>query len=92
MLAAGRSLTSSLRLSLRATPASTTRFASSAAAGSSSSDVTPAGQTIKDLVPEDAKAFVTAEAVSGAPRAPLLPLFPVSLSILRIKFHRSVGR
>lgn len=65
---AGRSVTSSLRTSLRGSVSASSRLASSNATGSSSSEVAPAGQAVKDIIPEDAKDLVTAEVVSGAPR------------------------
>lgn len=65
---AGRSLTSSLRTSLRSPALTGSRLASSSATGPSASEVAPAGQTVKDLIPEDAKDLVSAEVVSGAPR------------------------
>lgn len=65
---AGRSLASSIRTSLRSSVPAGSRLASSSATGSSSSEVAPAGQAVKDLIPEDAKDLVTAEVVSGAPR------------------------
>lgn len=43
------------------------RFASSKVGASTSSDVAPIGQSVKDLVAEGAKDLVTAEVVSGAP-------------------------
>jgi hypothetical protein len=64
-----RSATRTLRVPLASSLSTGLRFTSSrvGASTSSSSDVGPAGQSVKDLVAEEAKDLVTAEVVSGAP-------------------------
>lgn len=64
-----RSLTGSLRAPLSGPLSTSLRYASSSAGGSSSSEVAPAGQSVKDLVPEARTDLVQAEVISGAPRA-----------------------
>lgn len=62
-----RSASRTLRVPLIGSLSVKPRFTSSKAG--SSSEVAPAGQSVKDLtgIPEEAKDLVTAEAISGAP-------------------------
>lgn len=67
LASASRTLTSSLRASTAPSLSYSARLGSTNASGSSSSEVTKASESLKDLVAEEPKEVLTAEVVSGAP-------------------------